>query len=80
MRLSDKQEVTEQSDSHMASSGRKTSKLMCALGGCRGGECNPSDDESDGEYLVWPCPLRISEHFTHVSFSSLWELWLDNNN
>lgn len=41
---------------------------------------NNSDDESDGEYLVWPRPLRISEHLTHVSLSSLWELWLNDNN
>lgn len=41
---------------------------------------NNSDDESDGECLVWPCPLRISEHFTHVSLSSRWELWLNSNN
>lgn len=41
---------------------------------------NNSDEESDGECLPWPCPLRISEHFTYVSLSSLWELWLNNNN
>lgn len=40
---------------------------------------NNSDEESDGECLPWPCPLRISEHFTYVSLSSLWELWLNNN-
>lgn len=78
--MSDKQEVTEQSESHMVSSGRKTSELMCTPRGCRQCRGNNIDDESDGECLVWPCPLRISEHLTHVSFSSLWELWLDHNN
>lgn len=59
----------------MASSGRKTSKLfegspVCALGTADMWD-NNSDDESDAEYLVWPCPLRISEYFTHFPFISV---------
>lgn len=52
---------------------------MCAMGTANMWD-NNSDDEGDGEYLVWPRPLRISEHLTHVSLSSLWELWLNDNN
>lgn len=76
--------LTGQSEFHMASPGRKTSKLFEVSSVCATGTAdmwdNNSDDEGDGEYLVWPRPLRISEHLTHVSLSSLWELWLNDNN
>lgn len=52
---------------------------VCASG-LQTAQGNDSDDERDAECLLWLCPLIISEHFTHVSLSSLWELWLNNNN